>query len=69
MDPERFDLVVVNRHDEMTGPNVVVTRTALHRVTPARLAEAAQHVAAAVRAPETAAGGGVGRWQQWPVPA
>ena len=33
----RFDLVVVNRHDEITGPNVVVTRTALHRVTQARL--------------------------------
>ncbi len=42
MDPDRFDLVVVNRHDELTGPNVVVTRTALHRVTPARLAEAAE---------------------------
>ena len=41
MDPRRFDLVVVNRHDELTGPNVVVTRTALHRVTPARLAAAA----------------------------
>ena len=41
MDPRRFDLVVVNRHDELTGPNVVVTRTALHRVTPARLATAA----------------------------
>ena len=38
MDPRRFDLVVVNRHDGLTGPNVVVTRTALHRVTPARLA-------------------------------
>src|SRR4051794_35435793 len=42
MDPRRFDLVVVNRHDELTGPNVVVTRTALHRVTPARLAGAAR---------------------------
>src|SRR3984885_11433473 len=41
MDPRRFDLVVVNRHDQLTGPNVVVTRTALHRVTPARLAAAA----------------------------
>ncbi len=38
----RFDLVVVNRHDEVTGPNVIVTRTALHRATPARLAEAAE---------------------------
>ncbi len=41
MDPARFDLIVVNRHDGLTGPNVVVTRTALHRATPARLAEAA----------------------------
>jgi mitochondrial fission protein ELM1 len=41
IDPARFDLVVVTRHDELTGPNVLVTRTALHRVTPARLAEAA----------------------------
>ena len=37
MDPRRFDVVVAARHDELTGPNVVVTRTALHRVTPARL--------------------------------
>ena len=37
MDPRRFDLIIANRHDELTGPNVVVTRTALHRVTPARL--------------------------------
>jgi mitochondrial fission protein ELM1 len=42
MDPRRFDVVVVNRHDELTGPNVVVTRTALHRVTPIRLTQAAQ---------------------------
>ncbi|HET7884105.1 MAG TPA: mitochondrial fission ELM1 family protein [Acetobacteraceae bacterium] len=41
MSPQRFDVVVVNRHDELTGPNVVVTRTALHRATPARLAVAA----------------------------
>jgi hypothetical protein len=38
MDPRRFDLIVANRHDELTGPNVIVTRTALHRVTPRRLA-------------------------------
>lgn len=36
----RFDLVVVNRHDAVTGRNVIVTRTALHRATPARLAAA-----------------------------
>ena len=41
IDPARFDIVVVNRHDGLTGPNVIVTRTALHRATPARLAEAA----------------------------
>ncbi len=41
MDPRRFDLIFAARHDELTGPNVIVTRTALHRATPARLAEAA----------------------------
>lgn len=40
MNIARFDLVVANRHDELTGPNVIVTRTALHRATQARLAEA-----------------------------
>ncbi len=50
MDPSRFDVVVVNRHDGLTGPNVVVTRTALHRATPERLA-----AAAAVWAPHFAA--------------
>lgn len=38
MNPDRFDLIIVNRHDGLTGPNVVVTRTALHRVTAERLA-------------------------------
>jgi mitochondrial fission protein ELM1 len=38
MNIRRFDLIVANRHDELTGPNVFVTRTALHRVTPRRLA-------------------------------
>ena len=42
MDLGRFDLVVANRHDELTGPNVIVTRTALHRVTPERLAAEAE---------------------------
>lgn len=37
MELRRFDLVVANRHDEITGPNVVVVRTALHRASPARL--------------------------------
>jgi mitochondrial fission protein ELM1 len=38
----RFDLVVANRHDGLTGPNVITTRTALHRVTQTRLLEAAE---------------------------
>jgi hypothetical protein len=42
MDIGRFDLIVANRHDELTGPNVILTRTALHRVTPERLAAAAE---------------------------
>lgn len=38
----RFDLIVANHHDELTGPNVILTRTALHRVTPERLAAEAE---------------------------
>ena len=38
IDIDRFDLIIANHHDELTGPNVFVTRTALHRVTPERLA-------------------------------
>jgi mitochondrial fission protein ELM1 len=39
-DLRSFDLILAGVHDEITGPNVLVTRTALHRVTPERLAEA-----------------------------
>jgi hypothetical protein len=42
MDIARFDLIIANRHDELTGPNVILTRTALHRVTPERLAAEAE---------------------------
>ena len=42
IDPARFDLIVVNRHDGLSGANVITTRTALHRATPARLAAAAE---------------------------
>ena len=38
----RFDFVVIPQHDSLRGDNVLVTRTALHRVTKAKLAEAAQ---------------------------
>jgi mitochondrial fission protein ELM1 len=42
LDPRRFDLIFVAPHDGLEGPNVVVTRTALHGVTPAKLAAAAE---------------------------
>jgi mitochondrial fission protein ELM1 len=35
----KFDLVVAMPHDGVVGPNVVTVPTALHRVTPERLAE------------------------------
>ena len=38
----RFDLVVVPQHDSLRGDNVLVTRTALHRVTQKALIEGAQ---------------------------
>ncbi len=38
---DAFDLVIAPRHDGLSGPNVVTVRTAVHRVSPARLAEAA----------------------------
>lgn len=41
MDRSRFDLVLAARHDALTGPNVIVTRTALHRLTETRLEAAA----------------------------
>lgn len=42
LDPKRFDLVVAPMHDRLTGPNVLVVRGAVNRVTPARLTEAAR---------------------------
>jgi mitochondrial fission protein ELM1 len=38
IDIRSFDLIIANHHDELTGPNVFVSRNALHRVTPGRLA-------------------------------
>ena len=38
MDLKKFDLVIVPAHDRLSGPNVLVTDGAPHRVTPARLA-------------------------------
>ncbi len=42
LNPARFDLVVPPAHDGLTGPNVVATRGAMHRITPERLAGAAK---------------------------
>ncbi len=45
-----FDLVVPPEHDRLRGPNVVTTRGALHRVTPAVLAAAAERFAPSLSA-------------------
>ncbi len=42
--PGNFDLVVPPRHDGLEGPNVIATRGAVHRVTPARLAAEAERL-------------------------
>lgn len=39
--PHYFDLVAPPRHDRLTGANVLTTRGAIHHVTSAKLAEAA----------------------------
>ena len=64
----KFDLVMAARHDGISGDNVVVTRTALHRVTQARLAAEAAIWApcfAAFRRPLVAVllGGSNGRYR------
>src|SRR5262249_44020120 len=46
--PSNFDLVVVPRHDQLSGANVVSTRGALHRVTPAILRDGAERLAARI---------------------
>lgn len=37
IDPAHFDLVIAPEHDGLTGPNVVTTKGALHRVTKSML--------------------------------
>ena len=41
LDPARFDMVVAPAHDELAGANVVSIVGSPHRITPARLTEAA----------------------------
>ncbi|HMA48714.1 MAG TPA: mitochondrial fission ELM1 family protein [Magnetospirillaceae bacterium] len=45
VDPSNFDLVVVPRHDRLSGPNVLVTRGAPHGVTAEGLAAAKEKFA------------------------
>ncbi len=68
MDISRFDLILAARHDGLSGPNVIVTRTALHRVTASRLRAAAEQFAprlADLPRPLVAVlvGGSNGRWR------
>ncbi len=68
MSLKKFDLVLAARHDGITGANVIVTRNALHRATPARLTEEAalwRPEFAALRRPLVAVllGGSNGRYR------
>jgi mitochondrial fission protein ELM1 len=45
VDPARFDVVAAPMHDALAGANVVMTFGAAHRVTPERLAKAAEALA------------------------
>ncbi|EHH68345.1 mitochondrial fission ELM1 family protein [Gluconobacter morbifer] len=40
MSLKRFDLVIANTHDGISGPNVLTSRNALHTVTPQKLEKA-----------------------------
>jgi len=42
VDPRRFDLVAAPAHDGLEGANVITTAGAVHRVTPEKLAAAAE---------------------------
>lgn len=42
VDPKRFDLVIANTHDEISGSNILISRNALHPVTLQNLSDARQ---------------------------
>ena len=42
--PSWFDMVVVPEHDDLRGPNVVVTKGAIHHISKAKLVEAARNL-------------------------
>ncbi len=46
IDPSRFDLVAVPRHDGLIGEHIITTRGSLHRVTASRIRSEAERVAA-----------------------
>lgn len=46
--PDRFDLIVVPAHDDLRAPNVLVTKAAVHRVTPEKLTAEAARLAPSV---------------------
>jgi len=74
MSLSNFDLVFAARHDGLSGPNVIITRNALHRATPARLAVEAEKwrpVFGQLRRPLVAVllGGSNGRYRFGPAEA
>ena len=48
--PEKFDFVWAPAHDQLKGPNVLSTLTSPNRLTPARLAAAAERIAPRIAA-------------------
>ncbi len=46
VNPRHFDLVWAPQHDQLSGPNVLSTLTAPHRITPEKLAKAAKKLEA-----------------------
>lgn len=70
--PRQFDLIVAPKHDPLRGPNVLFTLGSMHRVTPARLAEAGRRFAdQAAALPRPLVGvllGGTSRVHQFPAP-
>ena len=69
MDPRRFDLIVVNRHDELTGPECRGHADGAASRHSGTACGGGGCVASAFRASEAAAGRGAGGRQQRAVPA
>ena len=68
---DEFDMMVVPEHDRLRGPLVIATLGAVHRVTPARLAEAAARFPAFAGMPRPIVAvliGGANRAYRLPLP-